>query len=376
MAERFGILCSATDWAGPARTAQALTKCGAEVCIIAPANSYAALTRFKAADILMPFEQANRRLPAIARTLAEEFGAHSILAGDDVAFWALSQLVRRLDKVELSDAARAMIARSMPNAANSTLLSVDSEFIAAEGEASLCPAPPCIANPSQADAEQFADEIGYPVVVKFDGFASGHGVRVCNDKRELFAALSVRPEHPRHAKFVVQKFIRGEVYGVTLSGLEGKALAGFSFVKHRCTAANGATSVARHAPRSDILKRSFELFDTYALNGYAGFDYIVDEVGQPFLIEINPRLMPTGHFSEEFGVNLTAALLAAMRRKPAPKPTNAKHEYVALFPNEWVRDPESSYLQTAYYDVPHDDPAVAAAMMRDAKNWRDRKERR
>ncbi|MEZ5960047.1 MAG: ATP-grasp domain-containing protein [Hyphomonadaceae bacterium] len=318
----------------------------------------------------MPFDQANRSLPAIARTMAEEFGAHSILAGDDVVFWALAQLVRRLDGLDLSPATRAMIARSMPNSASAALLSVDSDFIVAEQNARLCPAPPCVANPSETGAEQFADEVGFPVVVKFDGFASGHGVRLCNDRRQLLAALAARPEHPRHAKFVVQKFVRGEVFGVTACGLQGKPLAGFSFVKHRCTSKNGATSVARHAPRRDILDRSFELFGKYGLNGYAGFDYIVDEAGQPFLIEVNPRLMPTGHFSDEFGVDLTATLLAEMRRKPAPKATAPKHEYVALFPNEWLRDPQSTYLRSAYHDVPQDDPAVAAAMMQDARKWR------
>jgi hypothetical protein len=318
----------------------------------------------------MPFDQSNRSLPAICRTLAEEFCAHSILAGDDVAFWALARLVTRMDGLDLSHATRAMVARSMPNAAAAALLSVDSDFIVAEQNAPLCPAPPCIANPTEAKAEQFADECGFPVIVKFDGFTSGYGVRVCNDKRELITVLEARPTHPRHAKFVVQKFVRGEVYGVTLSGLEGKPLAGFSFVKHRCTTKNGPTSVARHARRPDILKRSFELFEKFGLNGYAGVDYIVDETGQAFLLEVNPRLMPTGHFSDAFGVDLTVALLAAVRRQPAPKPTTPKHEYVALFPNEWVRDPESSYLRTAFHDVPEDDPSVVAAMRLDAMKRR------
>jgi hypothetical protein len=80
--------------------------------------------------------------------------------------------------------------------------------------------------------------------------------------------------------------------------------------------------------------------------------------------------MPTGHFSDAFGVDLTATLLAAMRRKPAPEPTTPKYEYVALFPNEWVRDPESSYLRTAFHDVPQDDPSVVAAMRHDAMKRR------
>lgn len=368
-AERFGILCSAADWAAPARTAWALTRAGAEVCMIAPPASYAALTRFKVADILMPFEEANRKLPAIVRTLAEDFGAHSILAGDDVSFWALAQVVRRLDSLELSATTRALMTRSMPNAAAAALLSVDSDFIVAEQGDGPCSAPPCIANPAPAEAERFADQVGYPVLVKFDGFASGHGVRMCHDLGALLAALAERQDG-RHSKYVVQKFVHGEVYGVTVSGLEGKPLAGFSFIKHHCTMKHGATSVARYAPRPALIQRSFELFKKYRLNGYAGFDFIIDGNGRAFLIEVNPRLMPTGHWSDVFGVDPTGALLAAMRGQPLPRPARVQHEYVALYPNEWMRDPASPYLWTGYHDIPEDDPDVEAAMMRDAKQRR------
>ena len=81
MTERFAILCTNSKLAAPPRTACALTRHGAEVCVVAPPDSYIALTLFKKADILMPAAEIARKLPAIVRVLAEDFGAHSILAG-------------------------------------------------------------------------------------------------------------------------------------------------------------------------------------------------------------------------------------------------------------------------------------------------------
>jgi hypothetical protein len=38
------------------------------------------------------------------------------------------------------------------------------------------------------------------------------------------------------------------------------------------------------------------------------------------------------------------------------------HELVAMFPNEWRRDPDSPFLSSALHDVPWDDPGVLGAM--------------
>lgn len=375
MAERFGILCSATDWTGPARTAWSLTKHGAEVCVVAPPDAYVARSKHKFADLLMPFEDIDRHMPSVVRTLAEEFGAHSVLAGDDLAFASLAKLVQRMDGLQLSDTVKAMMARSMPNAAAAKLLASDSDFIVAQQDARLCPAPPCVANPSLVEAEAFAARVGYPVVMKRDGFASGAGVAVCHDAAQLQKALTFTPTHPRNATFVVQKFIRGTVYGATVSGVTGRPLAGFAFVKHECSTMNGATSVAKLDNREEILRKSFELFEMYGLNGYAGFDYVVGDDGKTYFIEVNPRIMPTGHFTQDmFGVDLTAAMLAALRNQPVPRPVAAKQEYVALFPNEWARDVDSPHLRSALHDIPWADPPVFAAMIDNTLKQRTRLE--
>jgi len=370
MAERFGILCADADWTGPPRTAGALTRRGAEVCVIAPADSYAAKTCFKHADILMPFEGLNRHLPAIARTLAEEYGAHSILAGDDAAFTALAILVQRMDRLDLSQATRALIARSMPDAKIGALLTSASDFIVAQRGNSCLP-PRSLGNPSLDEAYAFARAIGYPVMVKRDGFAAGAGVTLCNDEGQLRAAMDARVDNPRNKRFVVQKYVSGVTYGATVSGVKGRSMSAISFIKHCTTDLHGPTSVARYAPRHDILTHASELFETLGLNGYAGFDYVVDGRDVAHFIEINPRLMPTSHL-DCLGVDLTAAFLAGVRGQPAPAPKPVLNEYVALFPGEWMRDFTSEYLRCGIHDVPWDDPPVFAAMIDETLKYRQR----
>jgi biotin carboxylase len=360
--QRFGILCTSPQWTAAARTAAALTRRGAEVCLIAPPDSIVARTRFKTADILMPGDRMSRSMPALMRTLAEEFGAHSVLAGDDMAFAGLAALVKRMESLDLSAATRALLQRSMPDAEAAQLIACDSRFIAAQRDRP-CPAPPLVVNPSPDEAVQFAAAVGFPVMVKRDGGASGAGVSLCVDEAQLRTALANVPADPRQAGCVVQKFVTGAVYGVTVSGVKGRALAAFSFAKHRTASRFGPTSVARLDMRQDIIAQSCALFESYGLNGYAGFDYMVDEAGRAFFIEINPRIMPTGHFSDCFGVDLTAAFLAGVSGEPAPAQSPPTHEFVALFPSEWMRDADSPYLRTAWHDVPWDDPAVLAAMI-------------
>lgn len=359
MAVRVAILCMSDRWSGPPRTAQALTRAGAEVCIVAPPGSFAAKTRFKFADLLLNARQIKSKLVEICALLADEFQAHSVLAGDDAAFATFAELLAS-DRLRTASAAtQAMLARSMPDPQAAALLSNDSEFILAQCDSPSCPAPRTIRAPSIDEALQFARETSFPVVVKRDGFASGLGVEICEDADMLRAALERAAGRP----FVLQQFIKGLVYGATVSGVKGRAMAAIAFEKHRVATRNGATSVARFDPRRDVIAHACGLFEKYGLNGYAGFDYVIDETDQARLIEINPRIMPTGHFDECFGVDLTGAFVAGVSGAPAPAVSEPLNRYVAIFPNEWMRDPDSDFLRTGIHDVPWEDPEVFAAMV-------------
>ncbi len=342
---------------------------------MAPPESYASLTRHKVADILMTFEEMVPRMPHIARVLAEDFGAHSVLMGDDATFAAWTHLLRRADDAKLSNTTRAMIARSLPPLEKAALIDDDAAFIVAQ-QGTVCGPPPSIANPSVADAVRFAGEVGYPVMLKRNAFAAGQGVARCNDALALTAALNDGRANPRDPGFVVQKYVAGEVYAVAISGVTGTPAAAFSFIKHvKMNGPHGQASVLKYAPRDDLLAHAARMFASLQLNGFAGFDYIIDSNDRAWLLEINQCIVPKSHFSTCFGVDLAASMLAMVRGEPIPASRDPSHEYVAIFPNEWVRDPQSPFLHQAFHDVPWEDPPLLAALIqnqidrRDPQNW-------
>ena len=81
--------------------------------------------------------------------------------------------------------------------------------------------------------------------------------------------------------------------------------------------------------------------------------------GHAYLIEVNPRSTQVGHLSLGAGHDLPAALYAALSGKAVPtSPKVTEKDTVALFPQEWIRDPESPFLRSAYHDVPWEEPEL------------------
>jgi hypothetical protein len=96
------------------------------------------------------------------------------------------------------------------------------------------------------------------------------------------------------------------------------------------------------------------------LSGLHGFDFIIEEgTGAAKLIEINPRATQIGHFNLGPGRDLAAALFEALSGRSAAWRPSIQSGYISLFPGEWRRDPQSSYLTSTFHDVPYDDVNLA-----------------
>src|SRR5438094_7507075 len=108
------------------------------------------------------------------------------------------------------------------------------------------------------------------------------------------------------------------------------------------------------------------------LSGVHGFDFLLEaHTGNAYLIEINPRATQVGHLALGPGRDLPAALYATLAGKAvesAPKAT--EKDTIALFPQEWMRDPESAFLRSGYHDVPWEERELVRACVR-----RNRKQR-
>ena len=129
----------------------------------------------------------------------------------------------------------------------------------------------------------------------------------------------------------------------------------------------GPGSVTRYVARPDITAMHRTLLQALGASGLVGTQYIVEaETGIPYLIEINRRMVPATYTGSRVGVDLAAALAAVMDSRDWTGPTDVSAENqreLALFPQEWLRDPSSADLERLPTDAPWDDPELFEAML-------------
>ena len=93
--------------------------------------------------------------------------------------------------------------------------------------------------------------------------------------------------------------------------------------------------------------------------GFASIQFLLDPASDRALfLEFNCRPVPMMHMDESLvGIDWCRAWHAAMEGAKPPKFTGPiLGRKIALFPQEWLRDPASSFLTTeAVADVPWDD---------------------
>lgn len=239
----------------------------------------------------------------------------------------------------------------------------------------------CIVTSAQ-EACDAALRLGYPVVLKRSHGAAGTGVRICQDRAALLGAFEAfdktlpamralrrrwlrRDWFPVKSTIVVQQHIAGIPAMTCASALSGRTLAVLSAVALQTGTATGPASVARLTPHAGMVSSSAAMIKAFGASGMLSFDFILDDDGREYLLECNPRPTTVLHLGHLVDVDLAEILLDGMRGQfPASPVTNAAREpTVAIFPQEWLRDPQSPALQDVLHDVPWDDPHLLKAIV-------------
>ena len=264
--------------------------------------------------------------------MAEDFGAHSILAGDNAAFTFLAQLMAQLDTVGVSDATRAMLQRSMPEASAAALIAQDAAFITSHGDGRARRRERSQLRQSTRRM-QFAAELAYPVVVKRDGYAAGKGVTICASENELRETVSAIERTICGAAFCARRCVRRRSErrigqcgrGHFMSAK--RSLAGTPWAGDRDRLRSTRGSHCRCLPSVPGV-RPERVCGPRLHRGYDGtraFDR-----GEPVYCRRD--------VSACFGCDLTAAMLAAMRGESRAA---MSHPHARIrspsFPNEWRR---------------------------------------
>ena len=237
----------------------------------------------------------------------------------------------------------------------------------------------------------WVSRMGFPTVLKSNGTSGGDGVRVVHTIEEAeraFRALQAPPLFPRAVKRALanqdktllwpslfrlrsvvnaQEFVAGREATSAVACWNGTVLASLHFeVLHKRDSA-GPSSVLRLIENAEMSAAAESMVRRLNLSGLQGFDFMLEaHTGNAYLIEINPRATQVGHLALGPGRDLPAALYAAVSGKAvqaAPKVT--ENDTIALFPQEWMRDPESAFLSSAYHDVPWEEPELLRACLRE-----------
>ena len=171
-------------------------------------------------------------------------------------------------------------------------------------------------------------------------------------------------------QFVVnaQAFVDGKEATSAVACWKGEVLAALHFEVINKRSSSGPATVVRLIENAEMSAAAQKMARRLNLSGVHGFDFMLEEqTGNAYLIEINPRATQVGHLALGPGRDIPAALYAALSGdavQPAPKVT--EKETIALFPQEWIRDPQSPFLKSAYHDVPWEEPEL----VRDCVNSR------
>ncbi len=307
-----------------------------------------------------------------------------IVSGDDLATRHLHSLhARELQDGKASSPMCALIERSLGAPESFPLVDARAALIdLAQQEGLRVPPTQVIRN--TGELKKWVDQMGLPAVLKANGTSGGNGVRIVRTRAEAdlaFEQLQAPPLLARAAKRALvdhdktlvwpsllrqkrvvnaQAFVDGREATSAVVCWKGSILASLHFEVVNKTGAAGHATVVRLIEHPEMATAAEVMVRRLQLSGLYGFDFMLEAgTENAHLIEINPRSTQVGHLSLGPGRDLPAALYAVLSEKalqPAPKVTDK--DTIALFPQEWIRDPQSAFLQSAFHDVPWNEPEL------------------
>ena len=387
------ILVAATShWFPTARLAMALANAGCIVEAVCPSrhplSKTSVVRRTYTYRGLAP-------LMSLANAITES-NPDLIIPGDDLSTRHLHHLYRReLGRGGKRTPICTLIERSFGSPESFPIVYERAAFMRlAEEEGVRVPKSGGVANFDEL--HQWTTRMGFPVVLKADGTSGGVGVKVVRTQEEAERALRSLQAPPllaraakravvdrdrtliwasllRHRSVVsAQTLVDGHEATSTVACWKGVVLAGLHFEVINKRSSSGPATVMRWIDNSEMTIAVEKMVRRLNLSGVHGFDFMVEtHTGHAYLIEINPRTTQVGHLTLGSGRDLPAALCAAITgsaAQPAPKVTAS--DTIALFPQEWMRDPSSPFLQSSYHDVPWEEPELLRACLQHARKQR------
>ena len=370
----IALIATTSRWFPTARLGMALAKVGFIVDAVCPCRNPISVTsavrRTYAYHGLAPLQSLSSAITATRPDL--------IVPCDDIAIIQLHELYdRERHRGKAGESICSLIERSLGAPESFSVVGERTTFMhLAEQEGVRAPKTEVIGNVS--DLRNWESRVGFPAVLKSDGTWGGAGVRIVRTFAEAERAFKTLQAPPLLARAVkrasidrdltliwpsllrtrhvvnVQAFVAGREATSTIACWEGTILASLHFEVLNKHDATGPATVMRLIENDDMSSAAEKMVRRLKLSGIVGFDFMIEaQTGNAHLVEINPRATQVGHLALGIGRDLPGALYAAVSGgivQESPKVT--ENDTIALFPHEWLRNPDSPFLQSGYHDVP------------------------
>jgi hypothetical protein len=383
------LIVTTARWFPTARLAVALANSGFTVDAVCPSNHPIGKT-----DVVRRIYNYDG-LDALSSVLDAVIAAKPdvLVPGDDLATQHLHLLYdQERSKGDAGASFCALVARSLGAPENFPALYARAKFMdLAQEEGIRVPKTAVIRD--NTELRNWIAQTGFPAVLKADFSSGGDGVRVVRDLEDAERALRTLQAPPLFARALkralidrdttlvwpsllrrrslvnAQPFVAGREATSAVACWKGEVLAALHFEVLNKGVSAGPATVLRRIENPEMSAAAEKMVRRLNLSGLHGFDFMLEsQTGDAYLIEINPRSTQVGHLTLGLGRDIPAALYSAVSGepvRPAAKITN--DDTFALFPQEWIRDPASAFLQSAYHDVPWDKPELIRACVRARK---------
>ena len=388
------LIITTVHWPATTRLGLALIESGFAVAAVAvPDHGLRRLPGLDASFVC----RSHFRLAATVRHAIETWSPDIVIPGDDPSLQALHELHSRAKAGQGHRPARMMdlIETSLGDPAHFSLVAKRSAFTAL-AKADGIRIPVTETPTDVADLRARLAGATFPKVLKVDGTWGGLGVRIVHNVDEAeraFVDLASLPKWSRIAKRIVQgldfaplqvrltgeaptvtlqEFIHGRPANCAVLCWKGHVLAELSVEVLQTGVETGPSTVVRVVDNQEMKDVATHVVRRLNLSGFCGFDFMRDDAGFMHLLELNARTTQICHLALSEQTDMLGALYAQLTGTARRRLASAKHDVIAFFPQEYWRDPASSYLSSAYHDVPWQAPQVIAAYLQPPRHhWLD-----